>query len=352
MMKNYGKLGEGSKPATEENRPKCRIHRKFMVYNAAEDRMECKQDDCDQVATKRRTFKNALGADLDGSPVTYRGPLEFVTDAEGDLYLFLPDVNAVIQLEGLQSAKPFEADPQAARKAVRFMDAVAAHIPAAAAAALAIKRREKATRDTEEIADRMRRRQDFREQRVRYTTKTPPMKLLGVTLPPHINNVTQLHEIKRRVDLMHKEDVKRGGTGISSEYIARALADMAEELSPAGDLHIFYFTADGREVFDEWVAPGAWKTGGMINVQGTMRTTLEALDKNNPSEGPHYGMFGGKPWSLNGNGRMANDSPVVKMMKQAEIHALDFDESDGSEPSLNLKRVTEEAWRRLRDRRA
>jgi hypothetical protein len=302
---NTSKLGPPVPGAEEENRPRCKKHRKFMKYNAAEDQMECVEPDCTQVARRKRSFKNALGADLDGNPVSYRGALEFVTDVDGRLYLHLIDANAVVLIDGVQGARPFKQDPKATEASTRFMETVSRHIPSAAVAARSLKQR--LTRDKE--LDEMTRRQKARfehQQRLQRGYEYPAiadgvlpprgsMKINGVTLPPHYVNISQIVEIQKVVNRLHKT-VTLGDSRPSAEYIALAIAETTEEVDDFGGLTLRYFSAWGAEIDEVQKEPGSWKSEPRV-VMDLMLTKLDELDRLNASEAPHYVMFGGKAWT-------------------------------------------------------
>lgn len=183
-------LGEAADAQNEDNRPKCTTHRKFMNYNPAEDRMECPVQGCKKRAVKQRSFQNAVGSELTGKPVFYRGRVQFVTTSDGELGLYLVDANAVVSLESVKDAQPFSQNVDAASRALRFLDSMAHHLPMAAAAVERMERRKKQDAEAKRTEERFKRRQEERDQQRRRTNlaegKYPSSQNQYVTIPPHL----------------------------------------------------------------------------------------------------------------------------------------------------------------------
>jgi hypothetical protein len=90
------------KPEDGKKNPRCPEHKVRMAYNATEDRMECKERDCTRQFTRKRVFKDIVGGTPGQPPMVHRGAVQIVIDADGEPFLFLPAVNALISLEGFK----------------------------------------------------------------------------------------------------------------------------------------------------------------------------------------------------------------------------------------------------------
>jgi hypothetical protein len=187
------RIGRPAPPLSgDDARPKCTRHNTFMKYNPTEDRMECVKDGCKRVARKRRTFRDVLGAEAVESPVTYRGSLEFIIDESGELYLFLPDVNAAISLMSVNTMDLFD-DDDAKDVALGFLSAVAKAAELATPAVARLKRRQRLTRETSEAVARQR-------MRMMSPTVNGGQQWRGISLPPHIrfDQIQNINECYQR----------------------------------------------------------------------------------------------------------------------------------------------------------
>lgn len=164
-MEDHTRVPGSRVPAAHEQAaPKCKVHRKFMVYNAAEDRMECVETGCDRYAEKTRNFRAAVGGPIGGKPAVYRGSLDFVVDKDGELYLYLPEANAVISLFGIQNAEIASDDPATASKQMRAIRYIASLFEAAEQQVELDKRRAEKAAETDAIEERYRQRQQMYSQ--------------------------------------------------------------------------------------------------------------------------------------------------------------------------------------------
>lgn len=158
--------------------PRCQRDGKFMKYNAANDRMECPNEGCGGFAIRNRTFTDAAGAELLNPPAIYRGALQFIVDADGEMYLYLPDANAAVSLMGLAESEPFKDNPEANRQQMKLMNGIATLFPEAVRAAEKLKRD---VRRSEEVTEMIRKHDQQMEER-----KNNVARVMGIPLPPHL----------------------------------------------------------------------------------------------------------------------------------------------------------------------
>lgn len=231
------KLGERVPARSgDEARPKCRKHNRFMKYNPAEDRMECVENGCAVTARKRRTFRDSVGAEVTESMAVYRGALEFITDQDGELFLFLPDANAAISLMGVREAKPFEDDPETNSRAIQFMKLAASLVTPAAKQAERLKEMERRSRDVEQATRRMKGRQ---------TTVSGTTKLRNVALPPHLSSVKFAGDIERRLDnLLHSGRITRELP--IEDQVAYAIESLWPSQTADDSIDYRFYTAQGE----------------------------------------------------------------------------------------------------------
>jgi hypothetical protein len=149
---------------TDTTTPRCRKHGKFMVYDPNEDRMRCEADKCTNVATRNRTFRNTVGSELTDSPAVYRGAIKFVVDETGELFMYLPEVNAMISLLGLQEADGF-ADPESNRKQMNVMKFVTGILPEAERQTTLLQRHIRQEASTAKLMSLREERQNFGKRR-------------------------------------------------------------------------------------------------------------------------------------------------------------------------------------------
>lgn len=249
---------------TEDSRPKCKVHGTRMKYNAAEDRMECKEDGCNMVATKARTFRSELGSELGSArPVVYRGRLQFVADDEGDLYLYLKDANAMVSLASFIPQLDGIGDMRQA-----FLERAEVYHKQAREHAEDVVRKRRLARDAEQAARRFADRQK---------TMYSGTQIFGHALPPHKNTPEDALQVKRRFESMTQTEQQRMRDRQGQEAQGAYLFDLTWPCEVDGNLLRFYiYTKAGVRVGDFTVTPHMdWTYDVHSAAQHVLEETLE-----------------------------------------------------------------------------
>lgn len=291
VAEKYPKLGE-QLPAAEvarENIPRCKTHRTRMKYNAAEDTMECPEDGCTNVARKRRSFRDLVGADVGSNPAVYRGEMEFVTDDEGTVYLFLPGANAMISLAAIYAAHQPPRGTDTSEYINRFMATVRGMEGIAKETIVRQKRQRQLAREADEAESRMRERQ----AEVQGTTK-----LYGIPLPPHLGNTEAASKIAAVYTRMESEGIGEGYP--REERVAAAIeACYPSRRRKGGIVVLQYFTAYGKNIYAE----NSTVYGDNLSLLNLCVSTLNSLEGEYAlaqGERPLYVMLDGKALTKTG----------------------------------------------------
>lgn len=93
-----------------KNFPQCPVHKKNMEYKPADDKFKCSEAGCKYVARQRYEFSDIF--DAKDTPATYRGTIEVVQDRYGGVWLFLVDVNALVDISSIMELFPDDKQAQ------------------------------------------------------------------------------------------------------------------------------------------------------------------------------------------------------------------------------------------------
>lgn len=204
--KTFQAAGRVEGAVENDNRPKCKTHRVRMKYNANEDRMECSEQGCKEVAYRRRTFEGVFGAGEMQQPAVYRGDIELVFDEEGNPYLFLVGVRGMVDISNF--VREGNGDLPADSKS-RFLAAIEANAP------LEPDYEEDAEIDPlsfpegmsqEELNEIVQRDLLGRKELLGTHTSTPVMRVNEYPLPPHLSSAVDAARVKREMDSLRGID--------------------------------------------------------------------------------------------------------------------------------------------------